>query len=69
MKKRKLGKLSINKKSISDLNREIVNGGLFSTGCSDGCTPFQTAFNCTLGNCTGDCGNGSGHSGCPFDDI
>ncbi|WP_366512757.1 class I lanthipeptide [Kordia sp.] len=25
MKKRKLGKLSINKKSISDLNREIVN--------------------------------------------
>jgi len=64
MKKRKLGKLSINKKSISDLNREIVNGGLFSTGCSDGCTPFQTAF-----NCTGDYGNRSGHPGCPFDDI
>jgi hypothetical protein len=68
MKKQKINKLKLNKKSISELNQEII-GGVFSTGCSDGCTPFQTALRCTYFNCTNDCGGGSGMPSCPLDDY
>jgi hypothetical protein len=68
MKKQKINKLKLNKKSISELNQEVVHGG-FSSGCSDGCTPFQTALYCTNMNCTGDCGNGSFFPNCPLDDY
>jgi hypothetical protein len=57
MKKKKLKGLRLNKKSISKLHQEQVGGG-FTEGCTDGCTPFQSEWNCTDGNCTGDCGNG-----------
>ncbi len=69
MKKQKLVKLSLNKKSISNLRESAILGGSFSAGCSDGCTPFQTALNCTNTNCTSDCGHGSGYTNCPFDDY
>lgn len=62
MKKQKIKGLSLNKKSISKLNKDNVQGGGLSDyctfGCTDGCTPAQTAWNCTRGNCTGDCGHG-----------
>lgn len=58
MKKKTLKGLELNKKSISNLNAEVV-GGKFSGGCTDGCTPFQTALNCSKGNCSQDCANGS----------
>lgn len=59
MKKQKSIKLALNKKSISDLNKEVVQGGLFTTGCSDGCSPFPTILNCTQTNCTADCNGGT----------
>lgn len=68
MKKQKLKKLKLNRKSVSNLNASVVKGGYFTSGCSDGCTPFQTALYCTYGNCTGDCGGGTGFTNCPFDD-
>jgi len=52
MKKQKMKGLSLNKKSISQLNNDTIKGGQFTGGCSDGCTPAQTAWNCTGGNCT-----------------
>jgi hypothetical protein len=57
MKKRKLTSLRLNKKSISNLNSNIIGGakGWFTTGCTDGCTPFATEGFCTLTNCTADC--------------
>ncbi|WP_298515527.1 hypothetical protein [uncultured Kordia sp.] len=62
MKKKNLRGLRLQKKNISNLNQESVTGGFTrggcTTGCSDGCTPFQSNWNCTEGNCTGDCGNG-----------
>ncbi|KAB8152421.1 hypothetical protein EZY14_013495 [Kordia sp. TARA_039_SRF] len=68
MKKQKVTKLKLSKKSISNLNKSAVKGG-FSEGCSDGCTPFQTALYCTNANCTGDCGGGTGFHNCPLDDY
>ena len=71
MKKKKIAnKLNLNKKAISHLNEEI-NGGFWSTGCSDGCSPAQTALNCTNAGCSNDCGNGvSRCSACdPFQDY
>ena len=59
MKKKKLKGLNLNKKSISNLDGNQVNGGGFTQGCTDGCTPLQTAWNCSRGNCTGDCDNGA----------
>ena len=63
MKKQKIKGLSLNKKSISNLTKSELQGGGFSDyctfGCTDGCTPAQTAWNCTRGNCTGDCGMGA----------
>ncbi|MEM6720356.1 MAG: hypothetical protein AAF611_13610 [Bacteroidota bacterium] len=62
MKKKSLKGLKLNKKNISNLSQEQVTGGLPSKyctiGCTDGCTPAQTIWNCTRGNCTGDCDNG-----------
>ncbi|AXG69564.1 hypothetical protein KORDIASMS9_01787 [Kordia sp. SMS9] len=69
MKKRTAIKLSLNKKSVSDLNKAVIQGGLFSEGCSDGCTPLQTALFCTNANCTGDCGGGTNFPYCRFDDY
>ncbi len=68
MKKKNLKSLKINKKSISNLNIENAKGGRFTGGCTDGCTPFQTAWNCTEGGaCTGDCDGGlSGINKCPY---
>ena len=65
MKKKKLKGLKLNKKSISNLDSNQINGGEmigdgnFTIGCTDGCTIFQTAWNCTRGNCTGDCDGGA----------
>ncbi|WP_046755105.1 class I lanthipeptide [Kordia jejudonensis] len=58
MKKKALTGLELNKKSISNLNSDAINGGGFSDGCTDGCTPAQTWFNCTQANCTADCTGG-----------
>ncbi|WP_430410275.1 class I lanthipeptide [Kordia sp.] len=58
MRKQKLSGLNLNKKSISNLNSEAINGGGFSDGCTDGCTPAQTWLNCTRANCTDDCHGG-----------
>jgi hypothetical protein len=62
MKKRKLpGKLNLNKKAISHLNSKTLNGNgaWFTTGCTDGCSPAQTALNCTGTLCSNDCTNGA----------
>ncbi|WP_298418850.1 hypothetical protein [uncultured Kordia sp.] len=59
MKKKAIKGFVLNKNSISNLNSDAINGGGFSAGCTDGCTPFQTALNCTRANCSADCGNGS----------
>lgn len=67
MKKKALKGLTLNKKSVSNLNQEAIVGGRFSEGCTDGCTPFQTALNCTNGNCSQDCGNGSNGICVPID--
>ena len=66
MKKKDLKGLSLNKKSISNLNKDKITGGddpirKFTNGCTDGCTPFQTAWNCSRGNCTGDCDGGASY--------
>lgn len=61
MKKKNLKGLSLNKKSISNLNEEQIKGGRFTRGCTDGCTPLQTAWNCSAGNCTGDCSGGASY--------
>ncbi|WP_420574002.1 hypothetical protein [Kordia sp.] len=66
MKKQNLKGLSLNKKSVSNLNQQHVKGGGITDGCSDGCTPFQTAWNCTKGaDCTADCNNGNSNL-CPI---
>jgi hypothetical protein len=58
MKKKNLNGLKLNKKLISNLNEEQIVGGKFTTGCTDGCTPIQTAWNCTRTECSQDCGGG-----------
>ena len=51
-------KLSLGKRTISKLEsvemRQIA-GGAFTDGCTDGCGPLQSAYNCSLANCTADC--------------
>ncbi|MEM6720357.1 MAG: hypothetical protein AAF611_13615 [Bacteroidota bacterium] len=59
MKKKNLKGLSLNKKLISNLNKDEVMGGKFTTGCTDGCTPIQTAWNCTRTECSQDCTGGA----------
>ena len=52
MKKRGMKNLSLNKKSVSNLNAEVVTGGrLVSMACSAGetCTGQQSCGNCTVG--------------------
>ncbi|KAA2239404.1 hypothetical protein F0L74_24695 [Chitinophaga agrisoli] len=63
MKKIKLNvdKLQLSKEKITSLqNAEMdqLKGGDFTDGCSDGCSPFQTAWNCTKADCTADCTGG-----------
>jgi len=67
MKKKNLKGLSLNKKSVSNLNTNDLVGGGFTAGCTDGCTPFQTEWNCTRvgGNCTADCDLGNSNL-CPI---
>jgi hypothetical protein len=61
MKKKDLKGLALNKKSVSNLNPQEINGGRFTRGCTDGCTPLQTAWNCSHGGCTNDCGGGASY--------
>ncbi|MEM6686109.1 MAG: hypothetical protein AAF617_10025 [Bacteroidota bacterium] len=58
MKKKKLTGLRLNKKEISNLNEVAVTGGR-TIGCTDGCSPLQTLWNCTRGGCTNDCEDGA----------
>jgi hypothetical protein len=61
MKKQKMKGLSLNKKSISQLNQDKLQGGgsqYCTFGCTDGCSITQTLWNCTRGNCTADCTGG-----------
>lgn len=59
MKKLKLNqKLKLSKNVISNLDN--IKGGIQvidfpTTGCTDGCSPFASALNCTDGICTKDC--------------
>ncbi|QHI35830.1 hypothetical protein IMCC3317_11780 [Kordia antarctica] len=65
MKKKHLKGLALNKKSVSDLSPQNVVGGKFTGGCTDGCTPYQTVWNCTRGgDCSADCNNGNSNI-CP----
>ena len=67
MKKKSFKGLSLNKKSVSNLNPENITGGGFTAGCTDGCTPYQTAWNCTRGgDCTADCTGGNNSNLCPI---
>ena len=49
-------KKEINTKTIKggDLT-SVVTCGHCTAGCSDGCSPLQTAWNCTLADCSADC--------------
>jgi hypothetical protein len=58
MKKKNLKGLHLNKKEISNLTKVSANGGA-TVGCTDGCSPVQTLWNCTRGNCTNDCTDGA----------
>ena len=56
-------KLSLGKRTISKLDsgemRQIA-GGAFTDGCTDGCGPLQSAYNCTEGGqCTVNCQTGN----------
>lgn len=62
MKKSK--KLKLGKSKITELNlsksAQIKGGGTgleesFSDGCTDGCSPAMTYWNCTKFQCTNDC--------------
>lgn len=60
MKKIKLNpKLALKKEAIANLNKDsmtkIIGGGGFTGGCSDG-QLCRTHLNCTLADCTSDCG-------------
>ena len=58
MKKKNLKGLQLNKKEISNLTKVSVSGGA-TIGCTDGCSPLQTIWNCTRANCTADCTDGA----------
>ena len=47
-------KLKLSKNVVSNLN-EIEGGRLITGGCTDGCSPLQTVWNCTKDNCSADC--------------
>ena len=55
MKKKDLKGLKLNKKLISSLNKKQTVGGSATDGCTDGCSPLRTLWNCTKANCTADC--------------
>lgn len=74
MKKIKVnaGKLQLNKQKVASLTNdqiEGVNGGqgvlqqapgnaAWSAGCTDGCSPAGSFWNCTKANCSADCSGG-----------
>jgi len=73
MKKIKLNtaKLQLNKEKITELNNQEmnqVNGG-FTGGCTDGCGPFHSKWNCTRQDCTADCPVMSSKVVCPQTDY
>ena len=47
----------LRKEVISDLNKQQISGGQTS-GCSDGCSVFQTVLFCTQADCSADCNDG-----------
>lgn len=54
--------LKLKKETITELDKSLaskVKGGLLklTAGCTDGCSPAMTYWNCTeaAGNCTADC--------------
>jgi len=55
-------KLSLNKETVAKLNEDQMDqakGGWFTQGCTDGCggaASFGSAWRCTRGRCTADCG-------------
>lgn len=55
-------KLTLRKEQIArfDEMKNVKGGyivdGRFTSGCTDGCGPLKTAFNCTQNSCTADCG-------------
>lgn len=62
MKPKKI-KLQLNKETIANLNEQEMNkinggAGIFTTGCTDGCTPLGTNSNwgqCSNTACSDDC--------------
>lgn len=52
-KKRISSKLILEKKVITNLND--IKGGGFTAGCTDGCSPAHSVWNCTQGACSADC--------------
>lgn len=66
MKKKKLKSLALRKESISELNFNAINGGAFTSGCTDGCGPFGSYWNCTETGCTRDCSKAHGGASCDF---
>ncbi|KAA2239405.1 hypothetical protein F0L74_24700 [Chitinophaga agrisoli] len=60
MKKVKLNveKLQLNKEKITSLQNIEMNqlqGGYFSDGCTDGCSPLGSIWNCTQADCSANC--------------
>ncbi|WP_312793481.1 class I lanthipeptide [Sphingobacterium sp.] len=49
--------------NLSEAQSKDVKGAgvAFTDGCTDGCTPLATQWNCTYGGCTNNC---SGNWGC-----
>jgi len=72
MKKKKVKNLSLSRNTISNLSHTLGghhDGGVndFSGGCTDGCGPFGSYWNCTKGGrCTSDCSNAHGGLTCEF---
>jgi len=70
MKTKKIKKLSFEKVSglnLGENQSKEIKGGGWTGGCSDGCPSFfETSWNCTKTNCTGDC---SGEWNCFTSDL
>ncbi|WP_298417951.1 hypothetical protein [uncultured Kordia sp.] len=55
MKKRNFkSKLHLSKKIVSNLTK-VHGGKVITGGCSDGCSPIHSLWNCSKQNCTADC--------------
>ena len=60
-------KLKLSKNVVSNLTN-VKGGRLITGGCTDGCSPLQTAWNCTQTNCSADCPPAPSYSGNPCTD-